>query len=120
MASLPVDAELAKDTHGHTEWADAERGNRDGSDSLDEKANSGKRHDDSEKPPVTKTPTHLNEHAHKGDDSDGYVAMTPKRFIAMLILCMSYVGMASLQHSLRFSYQILQVLNYPFSSWAVA
>jgi MFS family permease len=32
--------------------------------------------------------------AIKGDDSDGKVPMTPKRYIAMLILFMSYVGMS--------------------------
>jgi hypothetical protein len=120
MASFPVEAELAKDMHGHTEWADAKRGNGDGSEYLDEKANPAKSHEDGENLPVTKTPTYLNEHAHKGDDSDGHVAMTPKRFIAMLILCMSYVGMASLYLSLRSFNQMAQVLNYPFSSWAGA
>ncbi|OCK83985.1 MFS general substrate transporter [Lepidopterella palustris CBS 459.81] len=33
-----------------------------------------------------------NAYAVKGDDSDGHIPMTPKRFIAMCVLLMSYVG----------------------------
>ena len=119
MASLPVDAELAKDTHGHTQWAETERGNGNGSDILDEKSDQAKHHDELGDA-VTKTPTNLNQHAHLGDDSDGHVAMTPKRFIAMLILCMSYVGMASFFILWDILTNGVQVLSYLFSSWEVA
>ena len=92
MDSSHNDEELANPTPANKESTISERGNDDTSEYANEKSTSIQHIEASDK---TKALVTKNVHAIKGDDSDGKVAMTPKRYIAMLILIMSYVGMDS-------------------------
>jgi hypothetical protein len=88
------DEESANPTPANKESTISERGNDDTSEYANEKSPSVQHVETSDN---TKGLVTKNVHAIKGDDSDGKVPMTPKRYIAMLILFMSYVGMVSHQ-----------------------
>lgn len=89
MASFQNDQELANRTSANHESANSENRTEDASEDHDEKATSINH---LEKPEPNTALTSKNVHAVKGDESDGRVPMTPKRYIAMIILAMSYVG----------------------------
>jgi hypothetical protein len=92
MDSVHNDEESATPTPANKETTISERGNDDTSEYANEKSLSVQHVETSDN---TKELATRNVHAIKGDDSDGKVPMTPKRYIAMLILFMSYVGMVS-------------------------
>lgn len=90
--SVHNDEESANLTHANKESTFSERGNDNASDYANEKSSSVQHVETSDN---TKGLVTRNVHAIKGDDSDGKVPMTPKRYIAMLILFMSYISMGS-------------------------
>jgi hypothetical protein len=92
MDSVHNDEESANPTPANKESTISERGNDGAFKDANEKSSSVQHVETSDN---TKGLVAKNVHAIKGDDSDGKVPMTPKRYIAMLILFMSYVGMGS-------------------------
>ena len=92
MDSVHNDEESANPTPANKESTISERGNDGAFKDANEKSSSVQHVETSDN---TKGLVAKNVHAIKGDDSDGKVPMTPKRYIAMLILFMSYVGMNS-------------------------
>ena len=92
MDSVHNDEESTNPTPANKESTISERGNDDASEDANEKSSSIQHVETSDN---TKGLVTKNVHAIKGDDSDGKVPMTLKRYIAMLILFMSYVGMGS-------------------------